>query len=690
MKEPMHRILSGLFSPVFFAFAFMYMELVFHFVEFHNFSALFPILFAIPVGTLVGAVCNLFSEKAARIVRYIACILPALLFCVQMVYFYSFQSFLSVSLAGMGGDVFTNFFKTVLLAIWDCLIPILLMFLPVVALFLAHKFFRPARKFSLKETVLQISAFLLTQILVVVLLPLGGTGEHSAYANFNHNWVLDLSMEKLGLITTTGIDVKAFLLGDDTEPETPEAELPEVVVPVVPEEPKTEDSTQEEAPVVYGENVIEDLDFAALAEAEKDSTAKKIFSYLASVEPTKKNEYTGMFKGYNLIVLTAESFSPMGIHPELTPTLYKLANSGFDFTNYWATYPSNTTNGEYTSLTGLMPDIAKPKSNGSFVYSIRNTMNMNIANWFNAQGLTSRAYHDHIGSYYKRNKTHPNLGYVFKGKNEIGGITGWPESDLVMMQKTVDEYINDPWFHTYYMTVSGHHNYRFGGYNTIADQNKKLVENLDMGTAAKAYLACHIELDRALEYLIQRLTEAGKLDRTVIAITTDHFPYGLTDANWKEMIGHNIMYGGMERYKSDLIIWNSAMETVKIDKPCSNPDLLPTLLNLFGFEYDSRLYSGQDILSDSYGLAMMSNQSFVTDKLIYNSRYEKYYLLDESFQVPENYIETYTQIVKNRFSIAASMLTNDFFSRLPKDILEAAQRGDSVSSIPPAETPATP
>jgi hypothetical protein len=230
----------------------------------------------------------------------------------------------------------------------------------------------------------------------------------------------------------------------------------------------------------------------------------------------------------------------------------------------------------------------------------------------------------------------------------------------------------------------------FGGYNTIADQNKKLVENLDMGTAAKAYLACHIELDRALEYLIRRLTEAGKLDRTVIAITTDHFPYGLTDANWKEMIGHNIMYGGMERYKSDLIIWNSAMETVKIDKPCSNPDLLPTLLNLFGFEYDSRLYSGQDILSDSYGLAMMSNQSFVTDKLIYNSRYEKYYLLDESFQVPENYIETYTQIVKNRFSIAASMLTNDFFSRLPKDILEAAQRGDSVSSIPPAETPATP
>ena len=367
-------------------------------------------------------------------------------------------------------------------------------------------------------------------------------------------------------------------------------------------------------------NVIEGLDFAAMAETETKSKPKKILEYLAGLEPTKKNQYTGMFEGYNLILITAESFSPMGIHQELTPTLYKLANSGFDFTNYWTTYPSNTTNGEYSNLTGLVPDISKPKSNGSFVYSIKNTMNMNIANWFNAQGITSRAYHDHTATYYKRNQTHPNIGYEFKGKKEIGGLSGWPESDLIMMQNTIGDYINDDWFHTYYMTVSGHHNYKFGGYNTIADKNKDLVKDLDMGTSAKAYLATHIELDRALEYLIQELEKAGKLEKTVICITTDHYPYGLTDSEWKAMIGHKIQYGGLKRHQSDLIIWNSAMETVKIDKPACQVDVLPTLLNLFGFEYDSRLYSGCDILSDSYGLAMTANQSFITDKIVYNSR----------------------------------------------------------------------
>ena len=677
MPKGLHRRLSGLFSPVFFAISFAYMELVFHIREFQDGAAWFPILFAIPAGILAGAICNLFSEKIARILRYVFLVLPVILFGVQIVYFHSFQSFMSVSQAGMGDDVFTNFFKTIMLAIWECLIPILLLFLPVALLAFLHKWFNPKRKFNLKRTMYNTSAFLLTQLLVILLLPLGGTGDHSAFANYNNNWVLDLSMEKLGLFTTTGIDVKYFFLGDAIEEIAPEEEdIPDVFIPVTPDEP---DSTEPAGPIEYGDNVITGLDFAALAETETNKTTKKIYNYLASVEPTKKNEYTGMFEGYNLILITAESFSSQGIHPELTPTLYKLTNRGFNFTTYWATFPSNTTTGEYTSLTGLMPDISKPKSNGSFVYSIKNTMNMNIANWFNAQGLTSRAYHDHTATYYKRNKTHPNIGYVFEGKNEIGGLSGWPESDLVMMQKTVDDYINDEWFHTYYMTVSGHHNYRFGGYNSMVEKNKKLVEDLDMGSAAKAYLATHIELDRALEYLIQRLDEAGKLDKTVIALTTDHFPYGLTDSQWKGMIGHSIKWGGMERYQSDLIIWNSAMETVTIDKPCSNPDVLPTLLNLFGFEYDSRLYSGCDILSDSYGLAMMSNQSFVTDKIIYNTRYEKAYLTEgnEDFEVTKDYKDTYIQIVKNRFSIAASMLTNNFFSRLPQDVVAAAQRGDN-------------
>lgn len=671
------RRLSGIFSLIYFAVTFAYIEIIFHFREFKNFSALFPVLFAIPAGFFAGMLCNLFPEKVARVLRYVISAGVMVLFCVQIVYFHSFQSFMSLSQVGMGGDVFTNFFKTIMLAIWECMVPILLIFLPLVGLYYLQERMSLKRKFDWKNSLISAVAWLLSYVLVILMLPLTGSGDHSAYANFHNNWVLDLSMEKLGMLTTTGLDMKYWVLGDTLEGVEQEPDLPIAVTLPNTDSPDSTDPDGTIPPDQQGSpyNIIESLDFAAMAESETKSKPKKILQYLAGLEPTKKNRYTGMFEGYNLILITAESFSPMGIHQELTPTLYKLANSGFDFTNYWTTYPSNTTNGEYSNLTGLVPDISKPKSNGSFVYSIKNTMNMNIANWFNAQGITSRAYHDHTATYYKRNQTHPNLGYEFKGKKEIGGLSGWPESDLIMMQNTVGEYINEDRFHAYYMTVSGHHNYKFGGYNSICDKNKALVDGLDMGTSAKAYIATHIELDKALEYLIQELEKAGKLEKTVICITTDHYPYGLTDSEWKGMIGHKIQYGGLERHKSDLIIWNSEMETVKIDKPACQVDVLPTLLNLFGFEYDSRLYSGCDILSDSYGLAMTSNQSFITDKIIYNSRYEKVYYLDENWEMPDGYLDAYIQIVKNRFSIASNILNSDFYAKLPAEVIEAAQKG---------------
>ena len=334
------------FSPAYIALSLMYMELVFHIKEFSNISAVFPILFAIPVGLVLGEICNLVPEKAARILRYVFLGISAVWFCVQIVYFHSFQSFLSLSLLGMGGDVLTNFFKAILLAIWECAIPIILIFLPVIALPLVHKYIRPKTQRHIPRSVFNFIGAILIFVIVMVSLPLGGTSAHSAYANYHNNWVLDLSMEKLGMLTTTGLDLRYFMFGGlDLEANTEDDVPVDVEIPVDGEQTNEPEN-------VNPYNVIEGLDFGAMAETEKNKTVKKVLQYLDNLEPTKKNEYTGMFADYNLILITAESFSPMAIHPELTPTLYMMSQSGFDFTNYWTTYPSNTTNGEYTNLTG--------------------------------------------------------------------------------------------------------------------------------------------------------------------------------------------------------------------------------------------------------------------------------------------------------------------------------------------------
>lgn len=47
-------------------------------------------------------------------------------------------------------------------------------------------------------------------------------------------------------------------------------------------------------------------------------------------------------------------------------------------------------------------------------------------------------------------------------------------------------------------------------------------------------------------------------------------------------------------------------QPVTVDTPCSAVDIVPTLSNLFGLRYDSRLLSGRDILANNYDPASAS------------------------------------------------------------------------------------
>ena len=102
-------------------------------------------------------------------------------------------------------------------------------------------------------------------------------------------------------------------------------------------------------------------DLAALAESGKNDDIKWLASYFNSVTPTRKNQYTGMFEGYNVIELVLEGFSGYAIDKELTPTLYKLTHEGFVFNNYYtALHYTSTSNGECQTLLGLYPKNGNP------------------------------------------------------------------------------------------------------------------------------------------------------------------------------------------------------------------------------------------------------------------------------------------------------------------------------------------
>lgn len=279
-----------------------------------------------------------------------------------------------------------------------------------------------------------------------------------------------------------------------------------------------------------------------------------------------------------------------------------------------------------------------------------NNMYFCLGNQFSRLGYSTRAYHNHTYDYYERDVSHPNMGYDYKGLgNGLEVKKTWPESDLEMMEVTVPEYVNDTPFHTYYMTVSGHMNYTFMG-NSMSSKHKEEVAHLDMSENARAYLACQMELDRALENLIQQLDEAGQLENTVIALSADHYPYGLDQSVLNELNGGQEVDMRFEVYHSTFILWSGDMEEpVVVEKPCSSLDILPTLSNLFGLEYDSRLLMGRDILSDAPALVVLSDRSFITDLGRYDSQSDTF-TPNEGATVPEGYAIERIQEVNDMFS----------------------------------------
>jgi len=467
-----------------------------------------------------------------------------------------------------------------------------------------------------------------------------------------------MSVNRWGLVSTMSLDLYYNVFGFEKEKEIPEfADSEEIIHDRLEEEIRHNKNTDIKKEIQY--NMIE-IDFDKLIEQEENENneiIKNMHHYFKDLKPSEKNKYTGKFKDYNLIMITAESFHKVAIDKEMTPTLYKMQHEGYNFTNFYnPLWGVSTLDGEYVATMGLLP---KPGV-WSMYESRDNYLPYTMGNKLGEKGYDTKAYHNHYYTYYDRHLSHPNLGYEYIGLgNGLDVKETWPESDLEMMKLTTDEYMDQEPFHTYYLTISGHMRYTFSG-NYIARKNKELVEHLPYSEEGKGYMATHIEVDKAMEYLLEKLEEYGVAENTLIVMSPDHYPYGMDKENLDELAGHELE-SNFEIYKSSLIIYSKGIEATTIDKPVSSLDIIPTVMNLMGLEYDSRLLIGRDIFSDSTPLIIFHNRSFITDKGKYNSVTEEF-IPNEGVEVEEDYIEKTLEIIERKFYYSEQILDKDYYS----------------------------
>lgn len=643
------------FNVILFTFIIlMFLELSFRIltnVTIFNISFLYVTLYNIFVSLLISFLVTWGNNKFNKVIYYITIFIISFIYALQLCIYKMFGFYFDLSLLSATDQV-ASFAGDGLKLILENIVGVIVLFLPFIILLIF------IRRISIHKNDVKINIIKLISLVVVYLVFIGalyikGNGINSAkelYFNVSNN---ELNIRKFGVLNAFRIDVKRSIFGFDVKLNIPD----DYVDP-----DKDDDEEDEEPEIVYEYNNL-DIDFDSLIASESNSTIKMMHEYFKNESGTLQNEYTKYFENKNLILFMAESFNEIAVREDITPTLYKLVNSGFKFNNFYTPTISSTIGGEFQELTGLVAasGFLSPWKSGENYYPF------GVATAFQNLGYNTYAYHNHTYTFQSRHKYLAALGFDnYMGcrnglENEIN-CNQWPESDVEMIEATFDDYIaNENPFMVYYVTVSGHGDYGFN-YSAMARKHKDDVANLNYSEKPLSYLAAQIELDQALELLIKKLDEAGELEDTVIALVGDHYPYYLSLDEVNEIASYE-KDSVVEINRSNFILWNSEMETVEIEKVGSQIDVLPTIYNLFGLEYDSRLIIGKDILSTEPGLAIFGNSSWVSDKGTYFASSGEFVSRD-GVTVDDDYIRYMNSIVSNKITMSRNIMKYDYYRKV--------------------------
>lgn len=618
-----------------------YIYRIFIIKDFFNINTLIVTVFSFIYITLFSFVTNVFCEKANKIITVFLTIIITFFTLAQIVYYNFYNSIFSFySLTTGTGQVlhFWSMIVEVIVRIWYIFALILIP--AILFIIFNNKIFEYKRN---KGIILYtfIIGLIVSVLSSYVLIKKYDKGQLYSLNNLIYKTHAPmLTINKTGLLTMEVIDIYRYFFGFEENFDIKKDEVKNV-----------------SKKIEYNKL---DIDFDKLIEESNDETIKSMHEYFSSLTPSEKNKYTGMFKGKNLIFITAEAFDTIAIDENITPTLYKIANNGFIFNNYYQPlYPVSTSDGEYMNVMSLIPK----EGVWSFYKTSKNYMPFGIGNMFKKLDYNTYGFHNHNYNYYHREKSHTNIGLTYygcgNGLEKKMNCKHWPNSDFEMIKATTPYYLNDDKpFMTYYMTVSGHLNYNFSG-NNMALRNKSKVKNLNYRDSIKAYYATQIEFDKAIEELLNELEESGKLDDTLIVIAPDHYPYGLTtkDMNTVSRIDRTDKF---ENYHTSLIMYNPKIENKVVDKAISGIDILPTIYNLFGIDYDSRLLMGSDIFSNTEHIVILSDRSFITSKGKYNSITGEF----SNPNVSKEYIDNINKIINEKFKMSSLILEKDYYKEL--------------------------
>lgn len=406
--------------------------------------------------------------------------------------------------------------------------------------------------------------------------------------------------------------------------------------------------------------LIDDTRWQSLADAETNEAIHEIDAYLMNREITDYNEMTGYFEGKNFIYIMVEAFDYMAVDEQLTPTLYRMKNEGWDFTHYYTPkYSCTTAESEFIGLTSLVPasNVCTPNTYKD------NQFTQALFQLFNRKGYTSTSYHNWNDQFYERKIYHLNMGSsAFYSIEDMSFkvIQGW-QSDVDLVNEALQHFPDQEPFFAFMITSSMH--FPYDESSTLGDRYLDEVKAVypDAPINIQRYLSKSMELDKAMAVLLQQLSQKGILRDTVIALFADHHPLKTEQRQIAAYTQELNRLEGLNIDRTPFFLYTPGIVPQKFNQVASTYDLVPTLANLFNLDFDPRFYVGTDLFSQKGALVIFNNGDWITEEGIYYARKKSFVPFEEDTQVDEAWIQNQNNRVNNLFSISKEIYRTDYF-----------------------------
>lgn len=393
---------------------------------------------------------------------------------------------------------------------------------------------------------------------------------------------------------------------------------------------------------------------------EEENSEDIEFLNIAFTDAKKSNnKYTGIFKDKNIIFVQFEGLDNWLVTEEDTPTIYKMMNNGINFNNHFSYYNGggSTFNSEFAVNTGFITPLSYTQNAYTFN---KNYFPYSMAHIFKELGYSVNAFHMNSGEYYSRTVNYKNWGYdKYYGLKDMFDYQD--ESYTLDRELILNETFNklifpeEGNFVDYIIAYSGHLPFTNTkgvckllydeDHKPIIDENSEennIEEEIPVSTETverepmteeECIRRQAKETDYMMQLLIENLEEKNLIDSTVIIAYSDHYLYTIEDKSildrYKETSNNLIN-------KTPFFIWSNNIEKKTINKVTSQLNILPTVLNLWGINYNPNNYIGTDALDTNYdGIVFFSDYSwydgnvYVENGEITNNKSTSYENLEE-------------------------------------------------------------